>query len=206
MEQGQTTPAAPWRLSVHWGKGQAEQGSFAGAEHSEALLTGQTRAQPWRWSGRASRVERQHACAADDDAKATRTKTQQGGDADLTSQDDIGKHDAQGVPVRHIYAGAPTRRVSMVCTEWTACSRGVATGLEGALVAEAVDASSGERNGAKQLLERGDRNGVRGPARWSLSKRTAGRKTWGAGDRMRVGPIRLFFHFFLHADRTWDGR
>jgi hypothetical protein len=141
-------------------------------------------------------VERQHACAADDDAKATRTKTQQGGDADLTSQDDIDKHDAQGVPVRHIYAGAPTRRFSMVCAEWTACSRGVATGLEGALVAEAVDASSGGRNGAKQLLERGDRNGVRGPARWSLSKCTAGRKTWGAGDRMRVGPIRLFFHFF----------
>ena len=94
----------------------------------------------------------------------------------------------------------------MVCAEWTACSGGVATGLEGALVAEAVDASSGGRNGAKQLLERGDRNGVRGPARWFLSKRTAGRKTWGAGDHMRVGPIRLFFHFFLHADRTWDGR
>jgi hypothetical protein len=92
-------------------------------------------------------------CAADDDAKATRTKTQQGGDADLTSQGDIGGHDAQGDLVRHIYGRAPTRRVGMVCAEWTARSGGVATGLKERLllkmwthlVAEEMELSSYRR-------------------------------------------------------------
>lgn len=71
--------------------------------------------------------------------------------AELTSQGTIGGRAAQGVSARHVYGGALTRRVATVCATWIVCSGGVATGLEGASVAEAVGASSGGGNGAEQL-------------------------------------------------------